>query len=83
MHFFLHNCILLYVYKTNQRSNYVNLSFVYLWNHFPVTLVLVVLFLFIFFTYDFVSIAVFLQQIICLLIFKSNSMQKMVYSTMV
>lgn len=36
MHFFLHNCILLYVHKTNQRSNSVNLSFVYLWNHFPV-----------------------------------------------
>lgn len=35
-HLFLH-CILLYVHKTNQRSNYVNLLFVYLMNHFPVT----------------------------------------------
>lgn len=48
MHFFLHDCILLYVHKTNQRSNYVNLSFVYLWNHSPVTFFLFVVLCFIF-----------------------------------
>lgn len=40
MRFFLHKCIVLYVYNTNQRSKYKKRITVYLWYHSSVTFTL-------------------------------------------